>query len=614
MASVAMFLFLTLPRVQLGPVIGTGQDEWYNMIRALRMLYERLNPSYFVHPALYYEILALIYGMERLIVGIGGRLGPGVDFLDYFLVHEWHFLDLARYASVGCGALAVLAAVWLGTVLSGAGGGLLAGALVASLPLLQVLATTIRVDALALAALIAATALAVRWYQYLNRRSLVLASAGIGVAAAANYPGALLLFLLAWFGWRRPGDPLAGEPGSPNPSSREPTASSAALRPTGRRYHRPAGLPRISHQPPAASADRAASQGRAPSGLLDILLSMPASTSVRAALIYGPLRALATESGEKCGLPARRLTELAQACALALAVFIVLNPYVVIDLRLFLRWFRFLAEVPLLTHPHAPEPSVWRYIEVLRDQGPPAVLACAAAAAALVTRRQPSAALAAFGLAQLAAFSLMRSQYDRFVLPAIALLAIAGASWLHAQFAQRIGPKTAAAFAIVVAALTLWSAVERFRLEAPETANPGADYRAEMFAWIAENVPPSATLVLESDTLPLLQTVCDPGDRGGRFRASLRRAFEKRHPNLVRTIIKVQLIAAVYNYDPKLLQADDVFFLASSQNRELIAANRALLPEPAAFYDALDTRATVIHETGGFHERLLLYATRAAER
>jgi hypothetical protein len=61
-------------------------------------------------------------------------------------------------------------------------------------------------------------------------------------------------------------------------------------------------LARISHQPPAASADRAASQGRAPSGLLDILLSMPASASVRAALIYGPLRALATESGEKCGL------------------------------------------------------------------------------------------------------------------------------------------------------------------------------------------------------------------------------------------------------------------------------------------------------------------------
>jgi multicomponent Na+:H+ antiporter subunit D len=61
-------------------------------------------------------------------------------------------------------------------------------------------------------------------------------------------------------------------------------------------------LARISHQPPAASADRSASQGRAPSGLLDILLSMPASASVRAALIYCPLRALATESGEKCGL------------------------------------------------------------------------------------------------------------------------------------------------------------------------------------------------------------------------------------------------------------------------------------------------------------------------
>jgi hypothetical protein len=221
--------------------------------------------------------------------------------------------------------------------------------------------------------------------------------------------------------------------------------------------------------------------------------------------------------------------------------------------------------------------------------------------------RLASGAVAAFGFAYLAAFSAMRTQYDRFVLPAITLLAIAGASWICAQLDRRLRPRTAAGVVIGAALLVVWSAAAGSREEA--AWDPGADYRATMSAWIAENVPPSATLVIESDTLPLLQTVYDPGDQGRRFQASLRAAFEKLHPHLVRRIIKVQFIAAVYNYDPTLLDSADVFFLTSSQNREFIGANRAVLAEPAAFYDALDARATVVHQTAGLHEKLLLYVT-----
>jgi hypothetical protein len=498
-------------------VIGTGQDEWYNAIRGLRALYEYLDPSYFIHPALYYELLALLYGFQRLVLGMS--VGPDSGFLDYFLAHEWQFLELARYVSVACGALAVVAAVWLGTLLSGTSGGLLAGLLLASLPLLQTMATAIRVDTLAVAAWIAAAALVVRRHQNPDRRSLLLASAGIGVAAAANYPGALLLGLLGWFEWIRQGDD---------------------------------------------------------------------SLSQRA-------RGLAT------------------ACAVAFAVFILLNPYVLIDLPNFLRWFFFQAQVSLLTHPHAEEPSPWRYLVVLRDQGLPAVLACLAGVAALVRPWRASGALAAFGLLYFTAFSAMRTQYDRFVLPAVALLCIAGASWVVTQLATRVGPRTATALVMAAAPLILWSAAARFRREMPLVVNPGADYRAEMVGWIAENVPPSASLVFESDTLPLLQTVYDPGDSADRpFQASLRKAFERRHPHLPERIIKAQFIAAVYNYDPELLEHGRVFFLASSQNREFIAANRAALAAPAAFYDALDAHAAVVHETGGFHERLILYASGAA--
>src|SRR4029453_13107229 len=113
-AAAGLFVFLTLPRMPFGAVVGTGQDEWYNVVRALRVLYERLNPTYFIHPALYYELLAGVFGVRRISLVAGGGSGA-IEFADRFLTHQAEFLDLARYLSLACGALAVVAALWLGT-------------------------------------------------------------------------------------------------------------------------------------------------------------------------------------------------------------------------------------------------------------------------------------------------------------------------------------------------------------------------------------------------------------------------------------------------------------------------------------------------------------------
>jgi len=308
--------------------------------------------------------------------------------------------------------------------------------------------------------------------------------------------------------------------------------------------------------------------------------------------------------------PDDRRASLVAAGAVALATFLVLNPYVVLDFPLFWRWFTFQANVALLRHPHADEPRVGYYLLVLWDQGVPAVATCVAAVLAATAPSKPIGALAVYGILQFAAFSLMRSQYDRFVLPAIALLCIVGSAWLCSQLA-RVRPWLATTVVLLAAPLVLWSAAVGFGQELPGSENSRPDYRREMFAWIEANVPASATLVIESDTMPLLQAIYDRSDRPSRFQAGLQAAFEKAHPSFVKNIIKCQFIAAVYNYDPKLLEPDGVFFLASSQNREFIDYNRAVLPEPAAFYDVLDRRATVVHEGEGMHERLLLYVTRS---
>lgn len=509
-AAAAVFLVLTVPRVHWGLVTGTGQDAWYNVVRALRILYERLDSSYFIHPALYYELLALLYAVQRCGLWITGHLGGSVGYLDYFLGHQAQFLDLARYASVACGALAVAATVWLAALLSSVSGGLLAGLLVASLPLLQGQSTIVRVDSIALATSIGATALIVRWHRVPGRRSLLLAGAGIGVATAANYPAALLHALLAWLlFWRR----------------REDAA--------------------------------------------------------------GPL---------------------VQAGAVALAVFLVLNPYVVLDFPLFWRWFTFLANTALLRHPHAAEPGIAYYASTLRDQGVPAMVACGVAALTATAPWKPAGALALFGMVQFAGFSLLQSQYDRFVLPALTLLCTVGVAWLCAQLA-RIRPWLEKLFVLLTIPLVLWSAAIGFERTLPGYESWHPDYRGQMFAWIEANVPTSATLVIESDTMPLLQTIYERDDRDSPFNAALRDAFEKAHPHFVRNIVKSQFIAAIYNYDPELLARDGVFFLASSQNRAFIDYNRAALPEPTTFYEALDRRATLVHEEEGPRERLLLYVT-----
>jgi hypothetical protein len=517
--SAALFLVLTVPRMNWGPVTGTGQDAWYNVVRALRALYDHFDTSYFIHPALYYELLASLYGLHRLALWIGGSVGGGTGYLDYFLAHQVELLDLARCASAACGALAVAAAVWLGALLSSPSAGLLAGLIVASLPLLQALGTAIRVDTISLATMLGAAALIVRWYRAPRRGSFLLAGAGIGVATAANYPAALLLGLLGWL--------------------------------CVCRRHADASI---------VADDRRAS--------------------------------------------------VVQTAAVALAVFLVLNPYVVLDFPLFWRWFTFQANVALLRHPHADEPAVGYYLLVLRDQGVPAVAACVAAVLAVTAPSTATGALAVYAILQFVAFSLMRSQYDRFVLPAIALLCIVGSAWLCSALA-RIRPWAATTVVLLAAPLVLWSAAIGFGRELPGSENSRPDYRPEMFAWIESNVPASATLVMESDTMPLLQAIYDRGDRPSRFQAGLQEAFEKSHPGFVKNIVKSQFIAAVYNYDPKLLEPDGVFFLASSQNRDFIEYNHAVLPEPAAFYDVLDRRATVVHEGEGMHERLLLYATRS---
>lgn len=489
-----------------GPVVGTGQDEWYNVVRALRVLYEHLNPGYFIHPALYYELLASAFAALQW--------GRPTSLPESFLSDQNAFLDLARDVSLTCGVAAVAAGAALAESIAGLGAGLVAGVFVACLPLAQTLGVSIRVDALGLATMLFAASRIVRLAEMRDRRPWIAAVA-VGAATAANYPGALLLGPLWWI--------IGGSKG---------------------RFDDP-----------------------------DVWRS------------------------------------IVRVGAIALMTFLLLNPYTVLDARQFASWFSFLSGITAEAHPHAPPASVWTYVRLLVAQGSPAVVACALGVAALRAPARSVRALAAMGIVQFVAFSFMRSQYDRFGLPPIALLGVVGIAYSFSLSLRVVGHAATGLVSLALAAtLGRYGQIQGRAFQPFE--NAAGDYRATMVRWIEGNVSSQARLVFESDTLPVVQIAYEPSAAVGSFAAELRRAFEVRHPRFPRDVLKAQFIAAIYNYSPELLVPGGVYFLASTQNRRPIVESRALFPEPAAFYDALAARADVVFEARGFHEDLVLYRTR----
>jgi len=505
---------MSFPVLPQGAVIGTGQDEWYNMARAMQALCDYLNPSYFIHPAVYYELLAGLYGIHHFLFGSAGGLN-GADYLGYFLANEHTLLNIARYLSVTFGALSVAASVYLAAMLGNKASGLLAGVFMACMPLLRSCSVTIRVDSAALFFLLVAVIVIVRTYGNFTRKGLSAASAAVGVAAAANYPGALALGLIAFLEFKRD------------------------------------------------------------SGLL-------------------PLR--------------EKMRNIVTACLAAFAVFLILNPYIVLELHRFMFWFGFQASTVLHTHPRGMEPTPVFYLSLLLEQGWPYLLAAAAGAAALFHRSVYVRGIAFYGVIYFAAFSFFNSQYDRFILPAFALLVCAGAVFITDSFSALSAVSRKLRLSVIAAAYCILL-FGLFRSSAVNGRDDRLlpDYRADMFGYVCRNLPTDARLIYESDTIPLMQIIFGPYSGENSFGARLRRSFYSRFPRAPRYTRKAQYIAAVYNYDKELLNGNDVYVLSSDRTRMYIRANARRYPEAAAFYDELSARAAPVYQTGIIDETLTLY-------
>ena len=516
-----LFLLVSLPILPRGPVIGSRQDEWYNVVRALRALYEWGNPAYFIHPALFYELLAGLFAGHCAVLQLAGVLGEGRSYLDFYLEHTDVLLNLARATSLLFGGLSILGAMQLARKLADERAGLVAGFVLAGSPLLADLATSIRVDTTSLFFFILAVVLILRYRRMPSTSNLVVAALAVGVATAANYPGALLLLLLGFLVPRQEGRPTIRQVGA----------------------------------------------------------------------------------------------AMAVASSISLLVFLALNPYVLLDFGRFWWWFTFQVGTTVHVHPHAAQPSLTYYLGVLAEQGLHVVIVAALAVVAAFRSRSALGTISGFSIGYFVVFSLLRSQYDRFILPALALAVICGTVYALRAVDSWILPgrrhlACTAVLAMTVLAMTPWFV--RNRIHHPHQRHVAAsgevDHRRQMFDWLMENLPAHSTLIYESDTLPLLQIAYDPPEAEGRLQRELRSSFARHHPVTDRTFIKAQFIGGVVNYEPELLLGPRTYFLESSRNRRYIDENAETLTEPKAFYDTMTPCSAVVHEVEGRDETLAVQA------
>jgi len=182
----ALALAVRLPFVlRIGPNEGGG-DEWYAAWRSWCVLFERGNPGNFLHPALFYEAGAALFGALSL------TFHSTADVLTDFVLHEAKYLQALQLLAAFFGALTVPVVFELGRRVGGWRAGLVSAGILAVLPLHVEYSQRVRVDSLCVL-LTAVSAVALHGLAERGRtRDFVVSGIAIGLATGANYPAAFL--------------------------------------------------------------------------------------------------------------------------------------------------------------------------------------------------------------------------------------------------------------------------------------------------------------------------------------------------------------------------------------------------------------------------------------
>ena len=172
-----------------------------------------LNPHFFNYPTLQFYLVSLLY-FAKFALGASGPLEQFVAFR--YFVDGSDLLSLARSLSTVMAAATVAATAFLGRLLYGAAGGVLAALILALMPLSVRFGHLANTDTPAVLWVSLALVFAVRMRQRDNRVDAIAAGFFVGLAGATKYPAALVAVpvaaaaLLRVRSLRRPGLLYAG--------------------------------------------------------------------------------------------------------------------------------------------------------------------------------------------------------------------------------------------------------------------------------------------------------------------------------------------------------------------------------------------------------------------
>ncbi|HSQ00463.1 MAG TPA: glycosyltransferase family 39 protein [Candidatus Dormibacteraeota bacterium] len=307
---------------------------------------------------------------------------------------------------------------------------------------------------------------------------------------------------------------------------------------------------------------------------------------------------------------ATRGRDLWRAALLIDAAVLVACPFVLLNASAFIKHVRFIASLSTTVNPGMEGRGALFYVTDLAAAAP--LLAAAIAAAGLVTAvvgNRGERFVLSLAVAYLAAFSLMQTKFDRFILPAMALLLLVVAGVpsilgrrLVAHRWARAGTVALASGVIVACLVTLAPrAIPVPRHEMLARPDPF------LFDWIGDHVPPHSSILVESGIVPLLDAQSDPGPLASALRKSLVRA----RPGLDQQFLRAGFVGGVINYGPGVLADRGIdFVVVSRRNLQYIPRQCDTFPEVCAVYQQLQERGRVVYTTPEGVEPAIIYDVR----
>jgi hypothetical protein len=306
-------------------------------------------------------------------------------------------------------------------------------------------------------------------------------------------------------------------------------------------------------------------------------------------------------------VPRRAPRQLVRLLAIALLAFLATSPFLVLDLPTAIRYLAFISGLSVAPNPGMEGRGAFYYVTALAEMNP--VLTVLLGAAILVVvcaggRRERF--LLAVAVGYLVVFSLMRTKFYRFVLPALALLLLlAGGipTMLHRRLAGR--PRLGG-----FAAALAWAALGWTVTTMVPQAIPVPRYltlaRSDhvLLDWLEAHAAPGSTVWIEAGIVPLIDAANGPG----RFAAALRKSIGTMRPRLADEFITAAYVGGIAHYGAGVLSDAHVdYAIISPRTVTYIESRCEAFPEVCAFYRELRRRGSVAFATGEDAEPAVVY-------